>query len=63
MAGKCLRIPISDLAKQTTLEIEITGATVWRWRLRLAKCLIRLAARVLGTGIRIHNESEDRKEA
>lgn len=51
------RIPATKLMENITLTVRITG--VWRWKARLhvAKALLRLAARIAGTGIEITTDA------
>lgn len=46
---EALKIPISDCVKDATLELTITGLTVFTWRISLAIFFIKVAAWVFPT--------------
>jgi hypothetical protein len=50
----------SDLMKNLTLNVKITGMKLFVVKLYIAKWLIYLAARVLGTGLTIETIEEDK---
>lgn len=54
-------VSASQLAERSTLEVQITGLRAWRWRLRLALHLIRIAVRIAGIGFRYIPSDEDKK--
>lgn len=48
-----VRVPAASVMRDVTMTVEVTGLTVWRLRLWLGLQLMRLAARVIGCGIRV----------
>lgn len=45
-------VPVQPLIRHITLRVDVTGLRIWRARLWLGVQIIRLAALVMGTGIR-----------
>lgn len=54
-----IRIPISDVSKRMTLNIEVVGVKVWSMRLRLAVLIFRLGAMVAPIGVEIDYGKND----
>jgi hypothetical protein len=52
MASTDLKLPISSVSKNITMQVEVTGVRVWKARLWLAIQIFRLGAWVVGVGIR-----------
>ena len=50
------KIPMHRITKDVVMEVEVTGVRTFRWRLKVATWLIRLAAWVAGVGIRIDGD-------
>lgn len=48
-----VKVPLGSIVRQMTMQVEITGARTWSYRLRFAMWLIRLAARVIGCNVRV----------
>lgn len=48
------KVTLGSIVSRMTMVVEIEGTRLWPWRLRIAMWLIRLAARVIGCGIRIN---------
>lgn len=46
-------LQMSALARQVTLTVNLRGVRRFRWRLKVARWLIRLAACVVGCGIEV----------
>lgn len=60
MAELTAKIPISEVTKEVTMQVTVTGFRSFKLRLWLAAILIRLAALVAGMGIEINiGESSD----
>lgn len=53
-----VKIPMSEVVKDITVNIEITGEKVFWARFWFAKQLIKLAALAAGCGIRIENADD-----
>lgn len=50
------RIPMSRVMKDVTSNVEVTGLRIWWLRQTIGVALIKLAARVMGVGIRVDTE-------
>lgn len=48
-----ISVPIQPLMKEVTLNVEVTGVTVWKIRQRLGAWLIMLAAFVMGCDVHV----------
>lgn len=53
MASADMNVPMSDVMKQCTVNVRLTGVRVWRVRLWIGCKLIKLASLVMGCGIRM----------
>jgi hypothetical protein len=51
MAALTQQVKATDIARDMTLDIEITGLSVWRVRVWIGMRLIALAAKVMGCSI------------
>lgn len=48
-----VNIPISDLTKSITVQVQITGRKAWAVKLWVGKTLIMLAACIMGMNVKI----------
>ena len=51
-------VPMSDLTKRMTMIVRVKGLLSWRLRWRLGIFLIRLAAFVIGCGLRVDIDTD-----
>lgn len=56
MATNTATIPIENLTKQMTVEIQITGVKIWNIKKNIAIALFKLGAWIMGTQIDIQVE-------
>lgn len=52
------KVSVARLMRDITLRVEIPGLRTWRGRLWLGGVLLRLAARVMGCGIRVDGPAQ-----
>lgn len=48
-----IKVPVQPAMRQMTMRVQLTGVQTWKLRLWLGTVLIRMAARVMGCGIRV----------
>jgi len=56
MASDTVTFIAGDLAKELTMNVKIVGLNLFRFRVRIAVWLIRIAAKIAGTGIEVNSE-------
>ena len=49
----CPSVDVNDLTNRMTMTVKVTGITKLHVKLWFAKCLIKLAASIIGCGIKI----------
>lgn len=47
------KIPMSNITRQMTLDVQVTGVKTWRVRMALGIWLLKCAALVMGCGIHV----------
>ena len=60
MAGTHIKFPVTRAMKNITLTVDLTWVRTWRVRLWIGQQLIKLAALVIGCGIRVDRDIYDR---
>lgn len=54
-----IELRASELSKSITVDVKIKGFKGWMFRLKIAFCLLRLAAMISGMGIEIESDHAD----
>ena len=47
MAAETVEFPVSEVTKGVTVNVRLTGVTVFTWRIRIATWLMQIAAMIL----------------
>ena len=60
MTALSTKVPIKDVLSNITITVQITGLVKWRFQLRVARWLIRLAALIINMDVDIKRKQETR---